>query len=313
MGEQHKLEICQPPLSVDLYNLHPEEIEFFKKATGIEEDEELKRHVLEVQCQAYDIFPYTCIRRFAFATLKISLYPAYEDLLRLGKERPGALFLELGCCFGTDARKAIYDGFPMNQVIASDLRPQFWDLGHKLFNDTPQTFPVPFLQGDVFDPKFLSTKLDSSSTNTSLGWSPGSNISSLKALNQLTSRLSAIHTSLFFHLFTESQQYSLAQSLFNLLSPEAGSMIFGAHGGKKEKGFKGAGKGDRKREHGPMFCHSVESWKEMWYDVVSASNITNGNMNVEVKAELRETWWAEPGQDGPGNKMDVLVWSVKRL
>lgn len=30
--------------------------------------------------------------------LKISRFPAYERILKLGRERPGALFLDIGCC-----------------------------------------------------------------------------------------------------------------------------------------------------------------------------------------------------------------------
>lgn len=55
--------------------------------------------------------------------LKISKFPAYTQLLKLGKDRPGALYLELACCVGNDLRKAIADGFPLSQAIASDLHP----------------------------------------------------------------------------------------------------------------------------------------------------------------------------------------------
>ena len=55
--------------------------------------------------------------------LKISRFPAYKDLLRLGIERKGALFLDLGCCVGNDVRKAVADGFPVTQALASDLHP----------------------------------------------------------------------------------------------------------------------------------------------------------------------------------------------
>jgi hypothetical protein len=63
----------------------------------------------------------------------------YRHLLELGKK--GGLFLDIGCCcehdslfvliclsdpsgfsVGTDARKAVADGFPVKQVILSDLR-----------------------------------------------------------------------------------------------------------------------------------------------------------------------------------------------
>ena len=54
---------------------------------------------------------------------KIARLYAYKDLLKLGKERPGALFLDIGCCVGCDVRKPVADGFPVDQVIASDLHP----------------------------------------------------------------------------------------------------------------------------------------------------------------------------------------------
>ncbi len=53
--------------------------------------------------------------------LKISRFPAYPKLLQLGRERPGALFLDLACCVGNDVRKAVADGFPISQALASDL------------------------------------------------------------------------------------------------------------------------------------------------------------------------------------------------
>lgn len=58
-----------------------------------------------------------------FIRLKLNRFPAYQDLLKLGKERPGALFLDLGCCLGHDVRKAVADGFPISQAIGSDLHP----------------------------------------------------------------------------------------------------------------------------------------------------------------------------------------------
>ena len=50
-------------------------------------------------------------------------FPAYEDLLKLGSDRPGALFLDIGCGVGNDVRKAIADGYPLNQIIVCDLHP----------------------------------------------------------------------------------------------------------------------------------------------------------------------------------------------
>ena len=37
-----------------------------------------------------------------------------------------------------------------------EIRTGLYEQGHALFRDTPQTFPVPFIEGDVFDPAFLA-------------------------------------------------------------------------------------------------------------------------------------------------------------
>ncbi len=52
---------------------------------------------------------------------KINKLPAYPDLLKLGKERKGAIFLEAACCVGNDLRRAVLDGFPADQIIGTDL------------------------------------------------------------------------------------------------------------------------------------------------------------------------------------------------
>ena len=43
-----------PVLDTNLYNLTPEEAAFFKTQIGIDDDEELKKHILEVQTKAYE-------------------------------------------------------------------------------------------------------------------------------------------------------------------------------------------------------------------------------------------------------------------
>ncbi|KAJ3526532.1 hypothetical protein NM688_g8250 [Phlebia brevispora] len=279
-----------------LYNLGHEEIRFLKEKTGITDDNALKIHILKVQADIYAVHPYHCIRGFGFAKLKISRFPAYKELLRLGKERPGALFLDMACCVGNDVRKAIADGFPQSQALASDLHPEFWDAGHKLFKTTPETFPVPFIPGDAFNPDFLLP----SPIPTVKPTDPLPPLNSLTSLTPLVGRLSAIHTSSFFHLFPEEKQLELAKLLAPLLSPEPGSVIFGGHGGLPQKGLR-----ERKNSHGiHMFCHSPASWKELWETQV----FNPGQVRVDafVKENIR--------QDVHGEVRGYqLIWSVTRL
>ncbi|KZT04788.1 uncharacterized protein LAESUDRAFT_682254 [Laetiporus sulphureus 93-53] len=278
--------------------LDEEELDFLKSQTGIVNQDELNRHVLEVQKEAFKVFPYSCIQNFNFVKLKISRLPAYYQLLKLGKEREGAIFLDIGCCFGNDIRKAISDGFPIHNAIASDLEADFWKLGHRLFNSSSETFPVPFVPGDIFSPTFLAPSPPFSTPPST----PAPHFPSLTTLTPLLGQVSAIHASSLFHLFDEAQQLQLARALAGLLSPLSNSVIFGSHGGRPEKGFR-----ERPRERGGrMFSHSPESWKEMWEEEVF------GRGEVRVEAELKEGRMRSGSRDEEGRAWR-LVWSVTRL
>jgi hypothetical protein len=47
--------LVKVPLDENMYSLKEEEIAFYKQQTGIQDDEELKQHVLAVQKEAYDV------------------------------------------------------------------------------------------------------------------------------------------------------------------------------------------------------------------------------------------------------------------
>ncbi|KAI8985643.1 hypothetical protein BD414DRAFT_462227 [Trametes punicea] len=286
-----------PPLDPSLYSIDDEAMEFMKELTGIKDPEELRQHILGVQAEAYSIFPYRCIQRFSFLSLKLGRLPAYKQLLTLGRERKGAILLDIGCCFGNDIRVAVRDGYPIENIVASDLHPEFWELGHKLFRSTPQTFPIPFVAGDVFDPAHLEPIPPLYSPPDT----PVPQLSTLTSLNPLRGHVSAIHASSFFHLFDEDQQFRVAQALAGLLSPEPGSMILGAHGGRPEKGYRVI-PGLR-----TMFCHSPQSWTELWDGQIFKTG------TVKVETFLRERERNDRADIAPGTKSHSLAWSITRL
>ncbi|KAM5531491.1 hypothetical protein V8D89_014816 [Ganoderma adspersum] len=290
------------PLDESLYRLDEEELTFMKTQSGIEDEEELRKHVLAVQAEAYKIHPYPCIRSFGFLLCKIARLPAYKQLLALGKERQDPIFLDIGCCFGNDIRRVIQDGFPMGGAIGSDLYPEFWDMGHKLFKSTPKTFPVPFVPGDAFDPAFLEVAGPFSSPPNE----PRPDLSTLTSLNPLRGHVSAIHASSFFHLFSEEKQLELAKALAGLLSPELGSVILGAHGGAPEKGLRVETFGPNSHEV-KMFCHSPESWTAMWDGEV----FERGTVKVETDLiEVKRTDLVDVPEE---TKFYIQLWSVTRL
>ncbi|TBU48535.1 hypothetical protein BD309DRAFT_949327 [Dichomitus squalens] len=302
MSETHRPGWAKP-LDPSLYAPDEEEKGFMKTTTGIQDDEELKAHILAVQSKAFGFYKYPCIRMFEFMRLKIARLPAYPQFIELGKQREGAIFLDMGCCFGNDVRKAVLDGWPIQGAIASDLSKDLWDLGHELFRSTPETFPVPFLKGDILDTSFLSLApvLPTSTSPPA----PAPPLDEVTSLNQLHGKLSAIYAAAFFHLFKFDGQEHVARLFAGLLSPLPGSMIFGVQGGRAVKGEWRPAEGTR------MNCHSPESWKELWEGIFAEAGA-----KVEVKARLRkEIGGLSMFGTYPENTehYHVLEWSVTRV
>jgi hypothetical protein len=117
-------------------------------------------------------------------------------------------------------------------------------------------------------------------------------------LTPLQGHVAVIHASSLFHLFDEARQLQLAQAFASLLSPLPGSLILGMHVGLAEKGFRSRPNSDHK-----MFCHSPETWRELWVTKVFKPG------TVDVKAVLKE--FPIPGN--PTLTSSVLIWSVTRL
>ncbi|PCH33460.1 hypothetical protein WOLCODRAFT_135149 [Wolfiporia cocos MD-104 SS10] len=286
----------------EVYSLNEQDSVFFKSQTGIQDEAELKQHILKVQADALAVHPYPCIRYLSFTRLVISRMPAYEQLLKLGRERQNPLFLDIGCCFGNDLRKAVADGFPVNGAIGSDLHPEYWQLGHQLFRTTKEQFPAHFIPGDALSPEFLEPVPPFYAPPTS----PVPDLSSLTTLTPLHGHISAIHASSFFHLFDEATQLRLAKAVAGLLSPEPGSVIFGGHGGLPEKGFRDK---TRLTSNGqPMFCHSPQTWIELWDgEVFQKGTVKMNAVLVETPTEKHLVKYLQ------GDSWYHLVWSVTRL
>ncbi|KAF7312356.1 hypothetical protein MIND_00248700 [Mycena indigotica] len=272
------------------YAVGPDELALLQAETGIHDETELKEHVLAIQQQALTVYDYPCIRRFGFVRLKISKNkPAYEHVLQLARLRPNSILLELGCCCGTDLRKIVRDGWAPSDIVASDLHPEYWSIGHKLFKSTPESFPVTFLAGDAFDDAFLSTK------PLQTGATP--QLDTISSLNELRGHVSVIHTASLFHLFGEAQQLELARRLAGLLSLESGSIIFGCHAGLPSQGFTQAS------DNKPMFCHSPTTWCALWDGTVFEQGM------VEARAVLKSLGKVLNEE----TDFYLMFWSVKRL
>jgi SAM-dependent methyltransferase len=170
---------------------------------------------------------------FRFLDLSLTTTDVYPEVI--SRLKAGEIFLDLGCCFGQELRQLAYDGAPTENLYGSDLRPEFIELGYKLFKDK-DSFKATFIPSDVFD--------DSS-----------------ELLKQLAGKIDIIYTGSFFHLFHLEEQYAVARQVIKLLHTKPGSLIIGRQVGNLESGtFQSPGyQGERQR-----FRHNEQSWKEFW-------------------------------------------------
>lgn len=187
----------------------------------------------------------------------------------------------------------------LNLIIQSAL--EFWDLGHKLFKSTPETCPAHFVAGNAFDPAHLEPVPPFRSPPST----PRPDLSSLTSLNPLLGHVSIIHASLFFHLFDEPHQLRLARAVASLLSPTPGSVIFGTHCGRTSKGLRA--EDSRSRGNHTMFCHSPESWRDLWDGQIFEYG------EVKVDTWLRDVTDRIDQKPVEGQRLYLLEWSVTRL
>ncbi|KAI0699604.1 hypothetical protein C8T65DRAFT_580986 [Cerioporus squamosus] len=292
--------------SEKFYKLDEQELDFFRTATGIHDEAALKAHMIRVQQEAYAIHAFPCIRMFSFTRLKLARLPGYDRILALGKARRNPIFLDVGCCcevtistVGNDVRKLVADGYPIESVMAIELHPEFLELGHKLFNTTPQTYPVPYLSGDALDPAFLGVV----HPFYTKPYSSPPKLSELTSLNALHGHVSVVSVCSVFHVFDEAGQLQLARAIAGLLSPEPGSMVIGIHSGRPEKGTFVTRAGGRDVS---TFYHSPQSWTQLW----DGELFVEGTVRVETRLVETGGW---DFQDSDADRYWFLVWSVTRL
>ncbi|KAE9378513.1 methyltransferase domain-containing protein [Stipitochalara longipes BDJ] len=235
---------------------------------------EVENHVHKIRDEAWQIWPYPCIGGFRFLDLAISLSPNYPTILerlKTGNEN----FLDLGCCFGQEIRRLVHDGAPSSHLWGADLRPEFFDLGYKLFQDK-DTLQAKFMAADIFDPS-----------------SP---------LKDLEGKIDIIYAGSFLHLFNYEQQIAVCKRIVEILRAKKGSFVLGRQAGNVEAG-------ERVHRTNPaqsMFRHNEESFKKMWAEVGEA---TGTKWKVDVELFTPSEGWGPPnplhGSDGRAVRFSV--------
>ena len=188
--------------------------------------------------------------------------------MKTGKET----YLDLGCCFGQDIRRLVYDGVPSENCYGSDLRLDFMELGHRLFLDK-DSLRSQFIAGDVFDPEAEIKKLDG--------------------------QVDILHAASFFHLFDLEQQKQVARRVVKLLKPKKNALLLGRHVGN----VKGGEIAHRMTPSRTMFRHDPDTWKKLWEDIGQETG-------TEWEVEVDMADWVSPEWQQDGARR--MAYSVRR-
>jgi len=207
--------------------------------SGIEE-EKIVEHVLDIRDKAFEIFPYPCIGGFRFLDFNLGRNPYYQEALNRVKE--GQILLDLGCCFGQELRKLVFDGAPSENLYGSDLRMDFINLGYDLFLDKDK-FHAHFIAADILDPES-------------------------DLIKRLTGKVDMVYTGSFLHLFDWEEQVEVAKQIAKLLRPKPGSLIMGRQIGNKKPGSY-----PRRSGGGFRFRHDESTLVKMWEEVTQTTNV----------------------------------------
>ncbi|KAI1382919.1 uncharacterized protein F4822DRAFT_86392 [Hypoxylon trugodes] len=236
--------------------------------SGIPKDTQLG-HVVKIRDEAYACFPYPCVGSFRFLDFPLATHYAYEQHVLSPLKRPSLdgvvepLFLDLGTGFSQDVRKLIYDGMPAHRLWASDIEPKFIDFGFELFRDAEKLSRDRFLcPGDLF----------SNSTEDKF--------------NVLDNRVTILHLTAVFHLFSFDDQKTVADRCLRLLRKDTGApvLILGAHVGNTSPGPFEKPQGSKEYRH--KYDHDDRTWQELWQEVCGRDEWKDRIGNLDVKSRL---------------------------
>lgn len=164
-------------------------------------------------------------------------------------------------------------------MYATDIVPDFWDLGYDLFRDK-ERFHAWFIAADILDPESSS-------------------------LRELQGRIDICLVNQVFHLFSREKQFTMAKHLISMSRP--GSCIVGWHVGSNQgKALPistQTGGPDGSAGSETRLFHNHMSWRELWQEV---GHTTGTQWEVETWMQSLQEWgyekedtaWMGPGAMG---------------
>ncbi|KAI0535552.1 hypothetical protein GGR58DRAFT_478607 [Xylaria digitata] len=200
---------------------------------------EVVTHVNKIRERGFTANPYPCIGLYRFTNLTLLTHPLYKTIVDRLK-RPGATYLDIGCCFGQDLRQLVFDGVPSEHLVGLDISKPLIELGYDLFIDR-QTLKSQFEIADVFQGR------------TQTAWA------------DLQERgIDVLHCSAFFHLFPLDQQLVAAEQISSLI--KKGGVLVGRQIGSVRPGDVAA-----IQDTSYSYRHDVSTFDAMWSKVGEAT------------------------------------------
>ncbi len=198
---------------------------------------------------------YPCIGEWLFLLPSISAFPIYQTILSRVKD--SATVLDLGCSLGQDLRRLAADGAPSENMYASDLHSELWDMGYDLFRDR-DAMKAHFFEADIFDPN-----------------------SPLRALN---GKIDIIIACQFLHLFSWKGQLDALKKMVAMSRP--GAILVGYQIGREVPV-------EVQRPWGVMYYHDVDSFNKLWREVARETG-TKWKLEAEM---VSLTQWGMEKED----------------
>ena len=155
--------------------------------------------------------------------------------------------LDLGCCFAQDLRRLAADGAPTENMYASDLHEELWDLSFDLFRDR-KSMEAHFIKADIFEPP--------------------------EGLLDLEGKIDIVFMCGFLHLFSWENQIEAIRRVVEMSRP--GTWVVGL-----QIGTVGSLEGKMPPPWNAMFLHNVESFEKIW-QLVGEETSTKWTVNAAL-------------------------------
>ncbi|KAI0406833.1 hypothetical protein F4802DRAFT_556273 [Xylaria palmicola] len=214
--------------------------------------------ILNIRNKAWEVAQYPCIGHFTYLDFDDGNNPGMQ-IARKRLKAPGSqdTFLELGGFLCQMIRLLAYEGVDSTRLYGTDLHAEFIELGYQQFHDR-ETLQATLVSGDLLVPE---TEYARSAM-----------------AEAFTGKISIVHASNFFHLFSWESQLIVCERIVRFfrggLSADTPALLFGTHMGSVKPG-------EMRVQTFAIFMHDGETFQSLW-DEVGRRTGTKWKVNMHV-------------------------------